>query len=217
MRDPPLSPLRTPLLPPPKNSRWGYRERGVDYSTYLVRHHHASIWLCNFIAACMEAAWMHPHASLPETFSLRERLSNWILMGFCAGQLRGGVQRGVRQPLRQAPQLVLAASKQHQLRLLLQQHLRSFCSTRPLLAFALSNANSATNIYESTYLPSHPPRVRALNRALAPAPAIAPRPRPRPRPPAPQTPPLPPPSPGRRTRRAPPLTARGTRPASRRT
>ena len=137
MRDPPLSPLRTPLLPPPENSRWGYRERGVDYSTYLVRHHHASIWLCNFITACMEAAWMHPHASLPETFSLRERLSNWILMGFCAGQLRGGVQRGVRQPLRQAPQLVLAASKQHQLRLLLQQHLRSFCSTRPLLAASM--------------------------------------------------------------------------------
>ena len=51
---------------------------------------------------------------------LEHQNRNWILTDFLAGALRGGV----RQPLRRAPQLVIAASKQHQLRLLGQHHLQ---------------------------------------------------------------------------------------------
>ena len=74
-----------PLLPPPKNSRWGYREKG---RRVCPRTSCVIIKLFSFILACAEAAWMHPHASSPETFSLRERLSNWNLTGFLCGQLR---------------------------------------------------------------------------------------------------------------------------------
>ena len=100
MRDPPLR------SPPPKKMRWGYRVR-VHVFTSLVRHHHrASIWLCSFITACMEAAWMHPHASSPETSSWRERLRapklQLELDGLLCVVTASG---GVWQPLRRAPQL----------------------------------------------------------------------------------------------------------------
>ncbi len=208
---------------PPKNSRWGYlpkawRRRAF---TYLVRHHHASLWHCSFIIACAEAAWMHPHASLSETSSWRERLPLnriRILTGLCVIRRRLATSAASPAPRAARARLVLVAlalfccfscSNNTLTRSIFETARVGSCGRWKLrvqrtraVRIRVNGRCSGIEQTKTIYRPSShkfiPLNVHPLvRRSLR---SSTPRPRPRPRPrllalPAPQTPPLPPHSP----------------------